>query len=76
MPRFANFHLLELTLQIFISPSNPTNATARAIQLLQRKMDTYLSWNKKYPGYGGFMPWVKVANTGLDPTGTSPLFLF
>lgn len=54
--------------KIFISPSNPQNATSRALEILQKKMKSFLDWNRKYPGFGGYLPWVKVSDTGLEPT--------
>lgn len=35
-----------------------------AADILDKKMDTYLSFNKEYPGYGGMLPWFKTADDG------------
>jgi hypothetical protein len=51
--------------QTFVDPTG-SNAVTLAVQLLRKKMDAYEAWNRKYPGYGGFMPWVSVSNTDPD----------
>eukprot|EP01100_Stratorugosa_tubuloviscum_P003840 TRINITY_DN1933_c0_g1_i1.p1 TRINITY_DN1933_c0_g1~~TRINITY_DN1933_c0_g1_i1.p1 ORF type:complete len:572 (-),score=276.31 TRINITY_DN1933_c0_g1_i1:76-1743(-) len=38
-----------------------------AITLLENKMTTYLNFNKKYPGFGGFIPWLYVNDSGMIP---------
>ncbi|KYQ92213.1 hypothetical protein DLAC_07059 [Tieghemostelium lacteum] len=37
------------------------------ITILYRKIQTYENWNRTFPGYGGFMPWVNVNDSGIYP---------
>ncbi|GAM20468.1 hypothetical protein SAMD00019534_036430, partial [Acytostelium subglobosum LB1] len=37
------------------------------ITILTNKITTYEAFNKQFPGYGGFMPWVGVNDTGVYP---------
>jgi hypothetical protein len=36
------------------------------IDILTRKILSYEKWNKKYPGFGGFLPWYTVSDAGMD----------
>ncbi|CAK63157.1 unnamed protein product (macronuclear) [Paramecium tetraurelia] len=39
-----------------------------ALDLLNRKINTYEQFDKDYPGYGGFLPWVAVNDGVVTPT--------
>ena len=39
-----------------------------AIEMLTKKITTYEKFDQDYPGYGGFLPWVAVKQTGVEPT--------
>ena len=36
--------------------------------MLTKKITTYEKFDQDYPGYGGFLPWVAVKQTGVEPT--------
>lgn len=38
-----------------------------AIDVLERKLTSMEGFNKRFPGYGGFLPWVLVGDNGLVP---------
>jgi hypothetical protein len=38
-----------------------------AADILDKKMDTYMKFNEKYPGYGGLLPWFK-SGKEITPT--------
>ena len=42
--------------QTFISPSNPANASARALEVLALKINTLDAFFDTFPGFGGFLP--------------------
>ena len=33
-----------------------------------KKIDTYEKFNTKYPGFGGFLPWISVVDGEVTPT--------
>jgi len=35
------------------------------IDTLERKITSYENWNKKYPGFGGYLPWYSVNDQGM-----------
>ncbi len=37
---------------------------SEALAILARKMDSYERFDREYPGYGGFMPWIKIGADG------------
>lgn len=43
-------------------------AKREAIQILTQKITMYEQYKKTYPGYGGFLTWVKVTANGIEPT--------
>jgi len=47
------------------------NPSEIIISILTKKISSYERWNKQYPGFGGFLPWYQVNDTGavLFPTG-------
>ncbi len=40
------------------------DAREEALAILTRKMDSYERFDREYPGYGGFMPWIKIGADG------------
>ena len=48
-------------------PRDPSKATARALDVLGRKIATYRRFDERNPGFGGFLPWFKVAGGELEP---------
>ena len=37
--------------------------------MASKKVDSLIAFDKKYPGYGGFLPWIAIANNGtVTPT--------
>jgi len=51
--------------RIFINPNDPNN-TNLAIKILKKKLDTYNKFNKNYPGFGGYLPWVRVNDKNIS----------
>ncbi|KAK4504725.1 hypothetical protein PRZ48_002687 [Zasmidium cellare] len=51
-----------------LSPSDPAKAPEIAFKLLEQKLDTYLDFNRTYPGFGGFLPWYNNTFTKIEPT--------
>ncbi|EGC39213.1 hypothetical protein DICPUDRAFT_75224 [Dictyostelium purpureum] len=49
-----------------IKPSGNSNFD-NVITILYRKIQTYENFNKNFPGYGGFHPWVSVTDSGISP---------
>lgn len=47
--------------KIFVNPTE-------AIRILDRKMNTYQKWNRTYPGFGGYLPWVGVNKGVISPS--------
>jgi hypothetical protein len=39
-----------------------------ALELAEKKIDSYERFATKYPGFGGFLPWIKVSGTDISPT--------
>ena len=56
----------ESTAQRLLSPRAKV-ATARAIDVLTRKIASYENFDAAYPGYGGFLPWFKIADGKAAP---------
>lgn len=52
----------------FLSPDQPEQAPDIAYQIMQTKLDTYLSFNQTFPGYGGYLPWFTTNATPVAPT--------
>lgn len=51
-----------------LSPSNPSQAQDAAFKMMQQKLQTYLEFNRTYPGFGGFLPWYNNTFASLAPT--------
>jgi hypothetical protein len=52
----------------FLSPNDMNQAPFIALQQLATKVNTYDAFTLKYPGFGGFLPWVYVSDNGIEPT--------
>jgi hypothetical protein len=52
----------------FLSPERPKQAPAIAFDIMQKKLHTYLGFNRTYPGFGGFLPWFLANETDIRPT--------
>ena len=52
---------------LFLSPSSPSSASSLALAHLRVKVNSYDLFNCRYPGFGGFLPWVHVNDSGLAP---------
>ena len=52
----------------FVYGQSPSDAPGFAAAILTKKLQTYLEFNKTYPGYGGFLPWFLSNETKLQPT--------
>jgi hypothetical protein len=54
----------------FFNSSLPTswtgNLTSFIYDQLNKKILTYENFNKKYPGFGGYLPWYHVNNSGIS----------
>ena len=37
--------------------------------MLVKKIESYEQFNSKYPGFGGFLPWLSVVDGVVSPTG-------
>ncbi|HEU5057962.1 MAG TPA: hypothetical protein VFU21_15630 [Kofleriaceae bacterium] len=48
-------------------PGDPDQAVGRALDVLGKKIATYRRFHQKSPGFGGFLPWFKVAGGELVP---------
>eukprot|EP00118_Oscarella_pearsei_P013084 m.101186 g.101186 ORF g.101186 m.101186 type:complete len:149 (+) comp37117_c0_seq1:353-799(+) len=48
--------------------NNSVIVASRVTQILTMKIDTYEKFRMDYPGYGGYMPWVDVNDSGIYPT--------
>ena len=44
-------------------------STNEALDILHRKINTYEAFDKKYPGYGGFLPFLTITGTEVKPLG-------
>ena len=52
---------------LFLSPTSPSTASVSTLQQLRVKVNSYDEFNCRYPGFGGFLPWVHVNDSGLSP---------
>eukprot|EP01132_Coremiostelium_polycephalum_P011343 gene11343-13890_t len=48
-------------------PSTGNQNLDNVLTILTRKITTYENFNAQFPGYGGYMPWVGVNDTGIYP---------
>ena len=53
--------------RIFVSPDDPARASEQALSLFERKLASYEKFDRDYPGFGGYIPWVEVGNDGMRP---------
>jgi len=54
------------------NPRRPRQGAAQALAILERKIATYERFNRDYPGFGGFLPWYRVAGGRIEPQGKGP----
>ena len=54
--------------KILVSPDNPGLAYQEAMSILDRKMSSIEKFTRKYPGFGGYLPWFVVTDRGMEPT--------
>ncbi|KAG2382056.1 hypothetical protein C9374_005848 [Naegleria lovaniensis] len=52
-----------LPMKLHLTPNTETYL----LDLLERKFDSYETFDKKYPGFGSLLPWFKVKDDGADP---------
>lgn len=52
----------------FLTPENLQGAPAFAASIMETKLKTYKQFNQTYPGFGGFLPWVKTDTPTISPT--------
>lgn len=52
----------------FVYPQAPEDAAQWAVAMMSTKLQTYLEFNKTYPGFGGFLPWFLSNETKIQPT--------
>jgi hypothetical protein len=50
-------------------PTRPELAVQAALDVLARKIGTYERFDRRYPGFGGFIPWYQVHEGEMVPTG-------
>ncbi len=51
---------------IVVSPDNPGKAPEVAASILEKKLRSYNDFNRRFPGYGGFLPWFHCSG-GIEP---------
>lgn len=51
-----------------LSPNEPAAAPSLAAEILGNKLQSYITFNQSYPGFGGFLPWFLANGTELQPT--------
>ena len=52
----------------FISPEQPAEAVGIVVDIMSKKLETYLKFNETYPGFGGMLPWFLSNETEIRPT--------
>lgn len=51
----------------FLTPDNLKAAPGFAASIMETKLKTYTQFNQTYPGFGGFLPWIKTDTTTISP---------
>ena len=51
-----------------LAPHAPSSAEEIAYGILEQKLQTYLQFNRTYPGFGGYLPWYNNTYATLSPT--------
>ena len=49
-------------------PAHPEKAVGRALDVLGKKIDSYRTFDREHPGFGGFLPWFQVKGGKMEPT--------
>ncbi len=55
------------TAQRLISPDAPERAAEIALQVLDRKIRSYRDFDRRHPGFGGFLPWYRIEGGRVEP---------
>jgi hypothetical protein len=51
----------------FLSPDKPKEAPQIVLDLMEKKLQTYLRFNETYPGFGGALPWFDASADDISP---------
>ena len=51
----------------FVYPQNPSDAPQWAASIPTKKLQTYLSFDKTFPGFARFLPWCLSNDTDIQP---------
>ncbi|KAJ4238540.1 hypothetical protein NW757_012930 [Fusarium falciforme] len=51
----------------FLTPQNLGAAPGFAASIIETKLKTYLQFNETYPGFGGYLPWIKTDIQDIKP---------
>lgn len=51
----------------FLTPDDLESAPEVAASIMKTKLSTYNQFNETYPGFGGFLPWIKSNATKISP---------
>jgi hypothetical protein len=54
--------------QKFFLANGGSDYWAIVLPILERKINTYEAWDKKFPAFGGYIPWVFVDDNGMRST--------
>lgn len=52
----------------FIASNNFGEAVSTAVRLLEKKISSYEEFDRKYPGFGGFLPWFQIKTNRVEAT--------
>lgn len=53
----------------FLTPHDLSAAPKFAASIMETKLETYLRFNETYPGFGGYLPWIKTDVQDIRPQG-------
>jgi hypothetical protein len=51
-----------------IGKGSPSDTRRIALEILEDAIDSYEQYNRDYPGYGGFLTWIKIQDGQVMPT--------
>ncbi|KFH44308.1 hypothetical protein ACRE_049480 [Hapsidospora chrysogenum ATCC 11550] len=51
----------------FLSSDNPKKAPKIVLDIMEKKLQTYLRFNETYPGFGGSLPWFDASADDISP---------
>jgi hypothetical protein len=52
---------------LVVAGGDESKARALSAEILEKKIDSFIEFHRKYPGYGGFLPWF-VSGKEMEPT--------